>query len=370
MTLDISDYSPENADGSTPEAEEENPTQELEAAASEEETQAVDDESKSNKEEAEAEQPSKGRSEKLQRLIDSKGGEDKFAENIYSIFNSNKSLFKEIETLKEQIASRAVESEKPIDIDSDEDYKGFKEDIAAIDIDLQDNESLRGDLAQKFNLSRARASKYEGAMQNAEPFEKLRLQDAVEKELERQEEFKEKWKLSQKADQRLARAKSQLTSKLSKAEEKAKSVAKNQQLKANEDSRAAIKYGNIRTSIVDNLLIDAGIDITDPDQADEVEELQEAIRFRAAAKIQKSGPVDDFEAFIKDIASKYLAPYKQQTFKQLSQAKVQASKIPSKVASPAPQKPSTPRTSQGRAKAGSSLTAAQAKANIERWSRE
>ncbi len=360
MTLDISDYSPEE-EGSTPDPVEEESNQELEAAATDEETQVADDESESNEAE-ETEQTPKGRSEKLQRLIDSKGGEDKFAENIYSIFNSNKSLFKEIETLKAQVAERHSEPEKPLDLESDENYKGFKEEIVAIDSDLSDNQEERADIVSKFNVSRAREAKYAGAMQNAEPFERLRFQEKMEEEQERQEELRLKWKASQKLDQKLARAKSSLESKLSRAEEKAKSNAKTQQLKAREDSREVANYERVRTSIVEEMLLETGID--DPD---EIEELQEAIRFRAAAKISKSGPFDDFEAAIKDIASKYLAPYKQQTFKQISQAKVQASKVPSKT-QVSTSKPSTPRTSI-KAKGGQ-LTAAQAKSNIERWSRE
>lgn len=321
MTLDINDDSAGSEELETPSGEveqDESSSEEL-AASEEDESQAA--ESESNEEE-EVEETPKARSSKLQKLIDSKGGdEDKFAENLYSLFNNNKSLAQKLEKLEQLLEERNSEPEKEFSPDDDSDYKGFKEELTALDADLQDNQAERDDLVSKFNLSRARIAKYEGAMQNAEPFERLRLQEKIEEEQDKQDDLKSKWRNTQKADQKIAREKARLEARLKDSEEKAKTKAKQQQLKVKEDSKEIARLEGVRNSIIDELALEAGID--DPD---EIEELRDAVRFKAAAKIQRSGPVDDFEGLIRSIAEKFIAPHRNQTFKQVSQQKVQASK--------------------------------------------
>lgn len=83
--------------------------------------------------------PAKGRSQKLQKLIDSKGGdEDKFAESIYEQMNSASRQHEELEALRTRLAQSDDLAEPEVDESSDDDP-----DVRSLQQDLEDLNYLR-----------------------------------------------------------------------------------------------------------------------------------------------------------------------------------------------------------------------------------
>lgn len=134
-------------------------------ATEDEANQAADD----------GESPAKGRSQKLQRLIDSKGGdEEKFADGIFETFNSLSRMRKELDDLKSQVTSRIDVEEEEVPIEHP-DLSDYKELASSLDAQINSNRSRRDELILEARELDIKIARLEGKAELADNIERPNL---------------------------------------------------------------------------------------------------------------------------------------------------------------------------------------------------
>jgi hypothetical protein len=127
-------------------------------------------------EENQEEQKPAGRSQKLQKLIESKGGdEEKFAESVYQQMNSAASLAKKVRELEEKLTEVESLYEKPSAPEPDlkhPDLDVLQQDIQALDAEAANNNAEQRNILVEIGKTERAIAVLEGRMLSADDYEK------------------------------------------------------------------------------------------------------------------------------------------------------------------------------------------------------
>lgn len=216
-------------DGTTPESaetEESTSQQESEEAAPDSPAQAADETSE------EESAPAKGRSSKLQKLLDKYGGdEDKLAEAIYESYNSGSKLRQELDELREQLE----EARKPEKPEESADVAGIKEQISALDAEGSDLVSEERTLIADHSKLSKDVAKLEGKLEDADELDKPRLQHQLHLKQLEERQLQRDWKDLQSRKRRHLLERGDLDRRLKRAEDESNAErARQAQSKAEE----------------------------------------------------------------------------------------------------------------------------------------
>lgn len=307
--------------GTTPESEEieESTSQEEseEAAAPDSTAQAADE---TGEEEESA--PAKGRSSKLQKLLNKYGGdEDKLAEAIYESYNSGSRLKQELDELREQLE----DARKPATPQESPDVAGIKEQISALDSEGSELVAEeRGLISDHQKVSRDLA-RLEGKLEDADDLDKPRLTNMLHLKQLEERQLQKDWKDLQSRKRRHVLERADLDKRLKKAEQESEAErARQTQSKAEERRGQQSFLADFRVA-VDEAADDLGL-VDDEDR----EYFHNVIKAEAIAylRAQPDAPGIDPEEFVTARAkafAKVAGLAKKKTFTEKSKTKIEAS---------------------------------------------
>lgn len=151
--------------------------------------------------------PAKGRSEKLQKIIDSKfgGDEDAFTDSLYEQWNSGSRMRQELDEVKGALA-QLVQQRPPESIPDDHpDLVEINEELTSLKDERKSNSLAGTRLLNELGTLDREIAKLEGKAESAEDFEKQRLEQKILQLEVKKESLIGKWESSNKDDKRLER---------------------------------------------------------------------------------------------------------------------------------------------------------------------
>lgn len=289
------------------------------------------------------------RSDRLQKLIDSKGGdEEKFVEGLYESWNSVSRLSKELKELRDHISSQSQKPEPQEPLDANPDYQWLKSEIGALDEELEVIGTDRQEMVGEFNLLTTELAVLQRTNGDAREIRAVQ---------QRMAEVKKGYNKSAIEEKRVTRAKANYERQLKSAETHLLSLRDKQKQQVQVDRTEQANYRQVFDDAVMSALKDAPLS--------DRERLYEIVRLEATAHVEKNGMVPDLGQLGKEIASWHVARAKASQFKQVSQQKVQAS-------APVSQKQPVPSQQSNRPKSKGDpgkLSFKEALAKTERWAK-
>lgn len=220
------------------ESAQETTSAEEERAASSSDSQAANDESTDEKEGSEESGSAKGRSPKLQKLLDKyQGDEDKLADAVFESYNSGSRLKKELDELKgllhETLKAKSDEQDK---VSDHPEIKGLTEQLGALDTEIRDLGSQRRSIIEDVNKANKELSKLEGKYEEADDLDKPRFKNLMAIQERNLKDLERDWKSLDRDERKLDSEKRDLARKIKHTEDAIKVERANLRInKANQE---------------------------------------------------------------------------------------------------------------------------------------